>query len=155
MDNFTWTQVLWSLLIAGGGLTSLLKLASIISAKISLRREAKEQKAKELVQNSIDLEKTRIEAEHINEEAVRKAIWDLLKEKKEEIDRLETKVQQLEQGHSLSQATVMKVYGAARQIRSTAEEVKRIARGLPDNGTLLQTTDDLIKCCDHLESVLP
>jgi hypothetical protein len=155
MDNFSWPQVLLSLLGSGGGLLIVFRVAGFISAKLSRRREIKAQEAKRLVQNSVDLEKTRIEAEHINEEAVRKAIWDLLKEKKEEVDRLEEKVKDLEQGHSLSQATVMRVYGAARQIRSTAEEVKRIARGLSHNDSLLQRTDDLIKCCDHLESVLP
>lgn len=155
MENFTWSQILWSLLIAGGGLTSLFKVASVISAKISQRREMRAQQAKQLVQNSVDLEKTRIEAEHINEEAVRKAIWDLLKEKKEEVDRLEEKVKELEGNHSLSNLTVTKIYRAVRNIRGTTEEVEFIAMRLPDNDQLLAKVKDLKGCCDHLESVLP
>lgn len=154
MENFSW----WSYLLALGSSASAVwgffKGAAWVKDRIEKRRKEKIEEARQAIGQAVELKKAEIHTEHLDQESIKQAIWELLKEKKVEVEVL--KAELLDQRHfrSLSEAV----------IRQTGIEIRKLSRQLlvieiitrqVDHEKLAEEVQKLREAVDRLEAALP
>jgi chromosome segregation ATPase len=128
MDMFTWQNFILALFGSGGVVLGILKIADLIKERVDKRRNERKELAKTEITNSIELEKAKIEAEHIDQEAVRQAIWELLKEKKAEVNSLKEENLDLRNSKSLTQSVIALLHSRLRALHREVDIMDELVR---------------------------
>lgn len=156
MDTFSWSQIIFAGLAAVGGVAGLVKLLQFLVGLWDRRRQARIEAATRKINESVEIKRLAAEAEHIDDEAIKLALWKIIEERKTEIDELRDRVIELEQSHSLSRPRILKIYGAVRAIRNQVNILDTLIIGMKDSpNDLSQEVEILRQRLDDLEQALP
>jgi hypothetical protein len=155
MENFSWTQIIVAAFASGGVVATVIKVFTFITERIDKRKALETQKAQQIVADAVELRKVELEADHVNEEAVKQAIWDLLKEKKEENEALKREVRELLQVQALSRPIVEGIYQALRRLRKQLDILITLIQRLEHHDDLLKEAELVQQAISDVEARLP
>lgn len=111
-EPYSLIQILVALLAAAGGVTGIVKVFTVSVRLWERRRKTRLDSATKQLNNAVEIKRIVAEANHIDDEAVKLALWKIIEERKEEISALKERVMNLEQTHSMSPEIRKKIYQA-------------------------------------------
>lgn len=151
-EAYSYIQLLLAALIAAGGGAGFIKILSFGVGLWKGRQKAK------LIE-AVEVRRLATEAKHIDDETMERALWRLLDERKAEIDALRIRIFELEQSHSMSRPTVLKIYAAMRKIREqidiVSDTVREAELSPAEHEALINEINILRGRVAELEQILP
>jgi hypothetical protein len=160
MEQITWYQVTVAALAAFGGVTGLVAFGKFAVSLWDRRRKARLADAAKTLNDAVELKRLAAESAHIDDEAIKDALWKIIQERKDEITELKVRILELEHSHSLSRPTVLKIYEAVRKIRQQVDIVSHFVDDcegleLTDQKALADEVTILRGRIGELEQILP
>jgi hypothetical protein len=155
MENFTWWSIILAVFGSGGIVFTIIKISSYVSERVDKRRERRALEAAKAVTNAVELHKSNIEAEHIDRQAVVQAIWDVLKEKKLEVEALKLEVRDLRNLNSLTSSVIRQISAKVSEFRRQVDTIDILVKREAEDAVLLKQIEDLRDGLNRLEQALP
>lgn len=155
MENFSLKEIVVALLAAVGGVTGLLKLAAFVTGVLDKRKADREKKDLEKLTNAIEYKRLAAENEHIDDEAVKEAIWKLYRESEEKCSNLKDELKAVNESQRLSKPVIAKLYQDVRTLRKQVNIIEDLVQQNESEPNLLAEIEILRQQVDKLENELP
>lgn len=138
-------------LVSGGFVGGLIQFLKFITERIDAKRQEKLEERRQNITEAAELQRIEIQGG----EAVEAALWKLLEEKKAEIVALKDELKRCNDGNSLSQPTLTKIYAAVRKLGRQINNLDWLVAKEETHGNLAIEMEILKQNFDELEKILP
>jgi hypothetical protein len=155
MEPFSWWNYALALLGSGGAIWGIFQAAGWVKDRIDKRRDKKIEEAKRQIDDEVDLKKAVMEAQRLDQAAATQVLWEVVKEKSNEVKALKDEVVNLRTTRVLEQSVIRILGQRIREIRRHLEKIRHIALAQHEQETLLVEIDTLSTALDSLETALP
>jgi hypothetical protein len=155
MEPFSWWNYALALLGSGGAVWGLFQAAGWVKDRIDKRRDKKIEEAKRQIDDEVDLKKAVMEAQRLDQAAATQVLWEVVKEKSNEVKALKDEVVNLRTTRVLEHSVIRILGQRIREIRRQVEKIRHIALAQHEQETLLVEIDTLSTALDSLETALP
>lgn len=154
MENFSWWTYLVAPLLSGGGIWGIFKAAGWIKDRIDKRRKDREEEARREIAEAVELRKAEIHVEHLDREAARQVLLQIITERNREVDALKMEILDLRHLRGLTDNVIREI---TRHIRKLGRQVGVIESISVQVGhdDLTEAVEKLREGVDTLDAALP
>lgn len=155
MENFSWWNYVLALVGSGGTVWALFQGAAWVKKQIDERRDKQIEEAKREIDEAVDLKKALIEAQRLDTAAATQVLWEVVKEKSNEVKALKEEVLNLRTTRVLEQGVIRILGQRIRDMRRQIEKIRSVAMVQHEQETLMIEIDTLCTALDSLDAALP
>jgi hypothetical protein len=154
MGEFTTTQFLAYLTIAGGAIAGVIKIFTFISHQLDARRKRIEAREQKKLDASVEARRLTLDYSEKGERNTITELWKLVDDKDEEIKDLEAKLKEAEKAERLNRPTIMKIYGYVRDIRNEMDSLNIMLLSEEETNVFARRWGNIKVIIQNLEAVL-
>ena len=149
--QFSISQILYALGGSGGLIAISFTILKWIYPRVA--KHLAERRAQRLIDQSQSVEMRRLDNDE--EQIIHNEYKAIIQEKKDECERLEKKIKELESNHSLSRPTMTKIYSAMRGVGRQIDNVENLVRTDETKENIIIEIGVLQQKFEELDKLLP